>query len=138
MERRFRGILLASLILGLAGGLLDLVVPSLLPQPLLDAQASHEEAELSMAHAIAFGVASIVLVVGAVVALVGLWTFRRWAPRLAVGVTVLAFVVYPFLGHDLSSALASTLNEISATLWGVVLAMAFLPPLRDRFEGVVA
>jgi hypothetical protein len=42
-ESQFLGILLASLILGVVGGTLDLVVPGLIPQQLVDAQESLPE-----------------------------------------------------------------------------------------------
>ena len=134
IESRFRGLLVASLILGLLGGFLDLLVPTLIPPELVAAHEAFEDSDLAMSAAVTFGVASVVLVVGGLVSLYGLWFFRRWGPQLAVGLTVLAYLVYPFLGYNLSSGIASTLTDISTLLWGIVLAMAFLPPLRERFS----
>ena len=134
IESRFRGLLVASLILGLLGGFLDLLVPTLIPPELVTTQEALADADLSMSGAVTFGVASVVLVVGGLVSLYGLWFFRRWGPKLAVGLTALAYLVYPFLGHTLSSGLAATMTDISTLLWGVVLAMAFLPPLKERFS----
>ena len=133
IESRFRALLVASMALGLLGAFIDLAVPTLIPPELAAAHDDFAGSDLGMSAAVTFGVASVVLVVGGLVSLYGLWFFRRWGPRLAVGITVLAYLIYPFLGYNLSSGLASTLTDVSTLLWGIVLAMAFLPPLKERF-----
>ena len=131
-EKQFRGILLASFVLGIAGAFLDVVAPTLIPQPLVDASGSLQDSE-SQLSMVGLTVAGCVLIVGGLISLYGLWFFRRWAPRWALGITVLTYLVYPFFGHTLVSALAATFTDISTLLWGAVLAMAFLPPLKERF-----
>jgi len=135
-ERLFRSTLLASIVLGIAGSTADIAFPQLIPQQLHDAHdaLAAEEVEEYVPFYVGIGAAGVLLVLGGLAAAVGLWLFRTWAPVLAVCMTVLAYAIYPFLGHTLTSALASALEELSATLWGVVLALAYFSPLKQRFS----
>ena len=74
-----------------------------------------------------------VLFVPWLVALVGLFRFKRWGRSLALYSTILSLLIYPFVGADLSSGLESALYETHATLWGAILAIAYFSPISARF-----
>ena len=78
-------------------------------------------------------------VVGALVAvwlagLVGLLLFKRWGRTLSLYSTLAEFLVYPFQGPSVSSALESTFLEASILVWGAVLALAYFSTVSTRFE----
>ena len=67
--------------------------------------------------------------------IVGLYRFKRWARPLALWTLAAEFVIYPFLGPTLESALENTFMFASSLSWGAVLALAyFSPPISSRFE----
>ena len=129
--RNFRILLTLSVVLSWVGAAVDYLFP-LLSEPFKQAQMESDQllsgAVISGALLVAFG-----LLVATVVAYVGLYMFRPWAPRLSVVVTVSALFVLPLLGSTAQSGLATTLNDAADILWGVVLALAYWSPLATRF-----
>jgi len=128
----FRLVLVASMILGLIGGFFDLMFPSAVPEALSQAQAAYD-AELSTPALIVAVLVGLITLVGGIAAFVGLFIFRPWAPRLAVVTTALALFVWPALGANVSSGWSVALADLSSTLWGVVLAVVYFSPLKERF-----
>ncbi len=131
-SKHFRLLLIASLIFGLVGAFFDVMFPSAIPEALSDAQEAHD-AKLSMPTLIYLGLGALISVITSVTAFIGLYIFRPWAPRLAIIATALTMLIYPALGVSLFSGWAASLNEISSILWGVVLAMVYFSPLKERF-----
>lgn len=128
----FRCLLIVCLLFGLAAGLFDTFFPSTIPEALLLAQAS-EEGRSSSAMQTYVVLVALVGLVGYLTAIIGLYTFRSWAPRVAVFITSFLIFLSPAIGASVSSGWASALSELSATLWGVVLASVYFSPLRERF-----
>ena len=94
----------------------------------VDASSSpHPYVEL-LAHATA---------VGAVLAiLAGLWFFRRWARLLFVLLLAFAVIRSAVRPHHFIAASHSvfvTVNLLVLMLTGAIVAMSFLPPVRDMF-----
>jgi hypothetical protein len=119
------------LVLGLAGAAVDFFFP-LLSEPFKQAQSASDD---SLSGGVVFGglaVAAVLLVAG-LAAYIGLFRFSSWAPRLSVAVTILALLFLPFLGSTAQSGVATSLNEASSVLWGVVLALVYWSPLAERF-----
>ena len=129
----FRILLVSSIVFGLCSALVDAVFPSLLPAAFASAQ---EDQDSSLSNWALFATAALALValVAGVVAAVGLYLFRSWAPRLALATTALAVLLMLSVGAVAQSAAASALAELSSVLWGAVLAVTYYSPLAKRFE----
>ena len=130
--RTYRALLLASVVFGILSALFDTVFPSALPAAFVQAQAAYDSS-LTTLSLLFGGIGGLVLLVIGVTSTVGLYQFRPWAPRLAVITTALALPLISLLGTTASSGYAIALNEISFTLWGAVVALAYFSPLRDCF-----
>lgn len=65
---------------------------------------------------------------------IGLFLFKRWGRTLSLYFTVAEFILTPFQGPTLSSALESTLLDTSMLLWGAMLALAYFSTVSNRFE----
>lgn len=139
--RLFRILLLASLLVGIAAGVVDMVFPSLIPRELTDAQAKLEEATWGAAG---WGTLSIALTALAVLGalglagMVGLFLFRPWGRTISVIATALTLPLYLLLGPVIQSGGAYLLQEISMILWGGLLALAYFSPLGVRFGSAPA
>ncbi|MGH8520971.1 MAG: hypothetical protein ACREU9_06040 [Gammaproteobacteria bacterium] len=128
----FRALLVASIASALAGGVLDFLFPELIPQSLREAQEALSAPELT-AQDIGLMVVGLPYLAAFVVCSVALYRFRRWAPRASLYLTIASVAVYPFAGFIVASEWSQLLTEASALFWGAMLAMAHLPPLKERF-----
>jgi hypothetical protein len=129
----FRKILLLSIFLTIVGPSLDLIFPHLVPTPLIQAQEAIEQSAPFM-NTLALIIAAILLIITGIMATVGLFAFRPWAPKVALGFTLISFATYPILGYVLSSGWALMLTDTSLMLWGAVLALVFYSPMRRYFR----
>jgi hypothetical protein len=129
----FRSILVASVILGLVGGLCDLVFPELVPLPLHQAEGALLRSA-SPLFAIGVGACAVLLIVVVIISTIGLFLFRPWAPRLAVIAYFMSLPFYPAIGYSLHSGWATALGEFSTMLWGGILALVYYSPIKDWFS----
>jgi hypothetical protein len=70
------------------------------------------------------------------VILTGMWFFQRWARLIFVLLLALALVISPFRVHYSFSSPPSftvTVGIFMLLLTGAIVAMSFLPPVRDCF-----
>ncbi|HEV7855455.1 MAG TPA: hypothetical protein VGO72_00720 [Herminiimonas sp.] len=132
---RFRFLLIASLVTGLIGPFLDIVFPSLVPEALSQAQTNYD-ADYSVPMLIFIAVGTLVMLIGGIVSAVGLYLFKPWAPRFSIILTVAAIAYMPVFGGVTNSGLSFTVIELSNILWGVLLTVAYVTPIRERFAGV--
>ncbi|MHC1551219.1 hypothetical protein [Phyllobacterium sp. K27] len=65
---------------------------------------------------------------------VALFFFRKWGRWFGACMTIIIFVALPFLGPSLSSGFGTALLQLSATLWGAILALAYFSPLSRDFS----
>jgi urea transporter len=130
----FRTLIVSSLVLSLVGGFIDLVFPGLVPESLAKAYEAYTEAEAPMSVIIVAGVLSVVVMLLAIVATVGLLLLQSWARSLALWSTALSVLIYPLLGALLQSGVSAALLTISVALWGAALAMTFYSDLKSRFQ----
>jgi hypothetical protein len=99
--------------------------------------SSVREATLSSLHPYTSLFAHAVAVAFVLVILAGLWFFRRWARFIFVLLLALAVVYSVFRQYQ--PALVPP-EPIVAIMWlmvmlnGVIVAMSFLPPVRDMFS----
>jgi hypothetical protein len=88
----------------------------------------HQHASL-FAHAAAEFVLLVVLA--------GLWYFERWARLLfvlALVFSVVDSIFWPYRGLSLTPSFAIAISWCVVMLNGAIVAMSFLPPVRDVFE----
>ena len=124
----YRALIAVSILLGLAGGALDVLVPSLLPQAFTTAM----EVEDPFASPVLLQV-TLVAAVATLAAVIGLWLFRPWAPRWALLTSVLGMPICVLQGANAFSGWSMMLVDLSSMTWGAVLALTFFSPLRGRF-----
>jgi hypothetical protein len=70
------------------------------------------------------------------VILIGLWFFRRWARLLfvlALALSVVDSAFWPYRGLSLPPSFALSISWCVVMLNGAIVAMSFLPPVRDVF-----
>ena len=127
----YRFLIAASTVLGLAGAMLDVLVPSLLPAALTAATEAQEPLN-STAWLLVGGA----IAVAGLAAMVGLWLFRPWAPRWALVTTALSVALFVPQGANAVSGWSMALTDLSSILWGAVLALTFFSPLSARFARV--
>jgi len=69
--------------------------------------------------------------------LAGMWFFQRWARLIFVVLLAVALLISPFRAHHYSLSpppfFVPTVTALMLLLTGAILAMSFLPPVRDRF-----
>ena len=71
------------------------------------------------------------------VILAGLWFFRRWARLifvLALALSVVDSTFWPYHGLSLPPSFVLAISWCVAMLNGAIVAMSFLPPVRDVFS----
>jgi hypothetical protein len=131
-QAHFRYLLIASLVIGLASGLVDWVFSGLIPEGLHAAQEAQDQlvsdTELFWSAALAF--AALLL---HFVSAFGLYQFRPWAPRVGLICTALTLLLFPLVGATVQSGLAMSLGYVSSYLWGAVIVMAYAAPYKAWF-----
>jgi len=133
----FRLCIVGSIVLEVCGGVVDLVFPTLVPEPLRHAQDAIAGDDLRLQDYVLLGI-GVPIAITFIASAIGMYIFRPWAPRVALYVTLGSLMLYLFLDADVSSPASALLSYTSAVLWGIVLAMAFLPPVNARFQQLPA
>jgi hypothetical protein len=90
----------------------------------------------TLLHPYASLVADGVAVAFSLVILAGMWFFQRWARLIFVLLLTLALVISPFRVHYSFLSPPSFVLAIGVlvlVLTGAIVAMSFLPPVRDCF-----
>lgn len=131
--RQYRALLIASIIVGLVGGGIDLVFPQLVPEAFHQAQTAHDNAfsTVSLFLFVGFGVFGVALLFASSY---GLYRFRPWAPRLSLISTVLCLLCWSFSGAFAQSGVAIAISYFSSYLWGAVIILAYVQPLNTLFS----
>jgi len=127
-----RPMLVASFILALIGGGVDLVITSLIPEPLIQAQAAND-ADASLLTLVFIVLVGLVAAVCALAAYYGLFMFKPWAPRTAVIGTLLSLFLWPAFGANVYSGWSFVLIELSNLIWGATIVAVYLSPLKEQF-----
>lgn len=130
----FRLMIVVGFCLAITGAFLDMVVPGIVPPVLEDAYDAYSAEEPEPAHLLLLGVLLLLVFIAGLASTIGLFFLKPWSRRVALWVTVLAVVIYPFFGASVCSGWASMLIDSSSMLWGAVLAMAFFSELKVHFE----
>src|SRR4051812_28264321 len=114
---RYRTLLIASLIVGVLGALVDVIFPALVSEEFRKLQETQDESA-PISQVLMFSSLGLVGGVCVLVSLFGLYRFRRWAPKLALIGTALTLVAWPFSGAFTQSGTAIALSFIASYLWG--------------------
>ena len=122
-----------SIVLGVIGGAVDFLFPSLLAESFREAQKAHDES-LAQGRTIFVLVAALATLVLLPPTAYGLYAFRSWAPRLAVLATAVALALVIAAGAFAQSGWAIALSYLSSYLWGAVLLLAFISPISAKFQ----
>jgi hypothetical protein len=128
----FRKLLLLSIVFGVIGALIDIMLPHLIPDPLYQAQEKVEQLASSTENIILI-ILGVPILITFIISAVGLFYFHPWAPRVALITTLLTFVIYPFFGYYLSSGWAMAFTDCSTMLWGMILTLTYCSPIRKCF-----
>ena len=110
----------------------DFLVPSALPEVLTRALEAYD-ALPGRDNAVFLVSAAAVCLVVSLAAVVGLYLFRSWAPRLAVISTPLLMLVTVLKGPVVVSGWGMALADLSSILWGIVVVLPYLSPLKESF-----
>ena len=128
----FRVLVVASIALELLGAVIDLLLPSLIPQSITSAV---DGLPLSSAFENYWFIGFVlVYALAMLVASVGLIFFRRWARAICFWGSLAGFALYPLVGPMVYSGLSLAMQDLSSIMWGAVLAIAFFSPLRKQFS----
>ena len=133
LTRFYRIALVAEWVLALGAAAIGIATEPLLAPELrayLDRQAGAPLTALDLIGTVA-GLAFLGL---AVAATVGLFRFRNWARRLFLLLTLFGFVPVVAMGPTVETGAATALAEAATLLSGVILALVYWSPVRDRFE----
>ena len=129
----YRAMLVASLVFAILSGIIDFLVPSVLPEVFTQAQQSYDAAK-STGEVLFFLSCGLVCFVVALVAYVGLYLFRSWAPPLAVISTLLGMLLTVLVGPASLSGWAILFSDLAGMLSGIVVILPYVsPPMQERF-----
>jgi len=127
-------LLIASLAIGIMGAVFDAVIPSALPDVFSQAQETYDASQTqTITFLLLKGLGALVIFIISTASFVGLYLFRSWAPRLAIIGTTFAIPISILVGPMVASGWATTLNALSSMLWGIVVILPYLSPMRERF-----
>jgi len=127
----FRTLLIASVLFDLAGGASFLIVNPSIPPELQKFVCSPPDAAMSPHTSDIIG---LQVLVTAIVVVVGFFVFWRPARILAIVLTLETIIGTAFLGTAIQPGWAVSLSLLSDLLWGAILTLTFVPPLKDFFE----
>ena len=132
-KSRFRLLLTAWVVVEILDGVVSEASVSSLPAPLRDYVQAQSEANLTTGEIVA-SIIAILTLIAFVVSIIGLYLFWRPARPLTVITLVLALIYTVLAGPTVELGLATSLDELGAVLWGIILALIYLPPAKDWFE----
>lgn len=131
--RYFRSLLTWSWIVLLVGGVLDTATESALPEPLRDYLEGQYDEEWSRRDVLLMCI-GIPLIVAVVASYIGLYRFKRWGRSLWLWTGVGGCVLTPLLGPSVYSAWVEPFYFVATVLYGVILTLAFVPPINRMIE----
>lgn len=74
------------------------------------------------------------LVVALIAGYIGAFLFKNWGRLLLAAITLVSILATPAFGLFVALSVEMMFYELSAAAFYIALTMAFLPPLRDKFE----
>lgn len=74
-----------------------------------------------------------ILIILILISTIGLLLFKRWARTLTVFIISISLLFSLILGLSVMTPIETFTYELSAYITGIFIAMAYLPPLNERF-----
>lgn len=108
----------------------------LMPQGLKEAMDRHiaQEMEAPSWGTLASYAVAIAIMLALPFQLYGLLRFRSWAPKLAIGLSVVSYALMPFFGAAIYSGPTFTAMSLGSALWGMVVLLPYTSPeVRNYF-----
>ncbi len=103
--------------------------------PLLAEWLAQEDARDPTADEVLLGFVFVPILVGYLVAMVGLFLLQPWARWVYLGITVVVIPLSLLLGPTVQHALEATADGLATTLGGIVIGIAFFSGALERPPG---
>jgi MFS family permease len=132
--RHFRILLTLSWVTILVGVVVDIATEPLLPEPLREYVQIEDTDEWEQKDWSIFTIC-IPFLVMVIASYVGLYKFKRWGRYLWLWTGVAGFALTPALGPAVATAWAESFYFVATALYGVILALAYVPPAAHWIEG---
>lgn len=107
--------------------------PAQVSEELTAAYTKEALAPLAFSPAVFLSLSAVSLV-AIIVPPMALFFFKKWGRWFGVCTTLTMLVALPFLGPSLSSGFGTAVLQLSAILWGAVLALAYCSPISRDFR----
>jgi hypothetical protein len=132
-KTRFRALIVCYVALLVAAAVVDVqYFPAQISEEL--AAAYNKEAiQPLVASPTVFLLLSVIALVAIIVPPVALFCFRKWGRWSGLCTTIAMLVASTFLGPSLMSGLGTALLQVSAMVWGGILALAYFSPVSSEF-----
>lgn len=134
---QFRQLVAAIVLLSAVFVIIVLLFPSLAPAPIRAADEAYQAALMDNRSSFTLGLHFVFLLVGVVghiVAIVGLFLFKRWSLWLNIFLIAVAPITSLSLGYQISSWVEMFVSEWISIGLGAALAIAWFTPLRKEFS----
>lgn len=95
----------------------------------------HEDDEWGVTPIIGVVIALLVLI-AFIIGLIGAFLFKKWGRTLLAVSTLIGIFFTPFMGLMVGLPIEMFLHEVSGGAFFIALAMAFLSPLKEKFENI--
>ena len=132
LKTLLRCAILAEILLGILGAVLDIVLEQRLPEPLREYLAAESESWSGTDTAMLC--VGVPVLIALIIAWIGLW--RLWPPArpLYLYSWLASIVMVAFLGPSVSSAIGYMLGEGAILAAGFILGLIYFSDLRHAFE----
>lgn len=132
-RNQFRALIIASLLLAIAGG----IVEYFWADPIADKAYEYIaeiEPDVEGARLIFLGIMGAILFILAIISFFGLLFFRAWARHLYVVSFVLFLPLYPLLGVSVYSGVSQVFWELSSMASGAIIALLYFSPVAKYYQ----
>ena len=132
-KTRFRLIVVASIVLAIISGVVDVFLADAMTAEMMQ-QAEDRVLKAEGLKLIFISVYSVFLVVYAVVTIVGVMLFWRFARWLYIAGFVLIIPFYLVAGTFVTTGIGQYFYDLAMVAGGVILALMYTAPIKDYFE----
>lgn len=131
--RLLRIIIACQIVLTILAAIVDLLLEPLLPHDLQSYLQAQAELPLTRKDRL-LALVWTPLLVGLVIAWIGLWRLWRSAPLIYTIATILGVLLLPTLGPIVGSGWGDALNHLHTLCSGLIIGGLYLSELKNHFE----
>lgn len=128
----FRLLLIACIATTIASLVANFAFPGLIPEAIRMAD-EQLVAEMPDGEMFMHGAFALIFIVATVIGFIGLYTFKPWSRTFNLVLTGVGLLWMPFMEYLVISGWSQLFEGLGTTLWGAALAIAYLPPISERF-----